>query len=75
MDLKNNLNTIFLNEHSIQKYKDKNYQSLYLLKYKKDNEEFKYYNYEEKFRPLVLLALALLALEFSLRHTLLRSFI
>lgn len=44
MDLKNNLNTIFLNEHSIQKYKDKNYQSLYLLKYKKDNEEFKYYN-------------------------------
>ena len=42
---------------------------------KTEIEEFKYYNYEEKFRPLVLLALALLALEFSLRHTLLRSFI
>lgn len=44
MDLKTNLNAIFLNEHSIQKYKDKNHQSLYLLKYKKDNQEFKYYN-------------------------------
>jgi Ca-activated chloride channel family protein len=42
---------------------------------KTEIEEFKYYNYEEKFRPLVLLALALLALEFLLRHTLLRSFI
>ena len=42
---------------------------------KTEIEEFKYYNYEEKFRPLVLLALALLTLEFLLRHTLLRSFI
>ena len=42
---------------------------------KTEIEEFKYYNYEEKFRPLVLLALALLVIEFLLRHTLLRSFI
>ena len=42
---------------------------------KTEIEEFKYYNYEEKFRSLVLLALALLVLEFLLRHTLLRSFI
>lgn len=42
---------------------------------KTEIEEFKYYNYEEKFRPLVLLALGLLVLEFLLRHTLFRSFI
>jgi Ca-activated chloride channel family protein len=42
---------------------------------KTEIEEFKYYNYEEKFRPLVLLALGLLVLEFLLRQTLLRSFI
>ena len=42
---------------------------------KTELEEFKYYNYEEKFRPLVLLALGLLVLEFLLRHTFLRSFI
>ena len=42
---------------------------------KTEIEEFKYYNYEEKFRPLVLLALGLLVLEFLLRHTFLRSFI
>ena len=42
---------------------------------KTEIEEFKYYNYEEKFRPLVLLALGLLVLEFLFRHTLLRSFI
>jgi Ca-activated chloride channel homolog len=42
---------------------------------KTEIEEFKYYNYEEKFRPIVLLALALLVIEFLLRHTLLRSFI
>jgi len=42
---------------------------------KTEIEEFKYYNYEEKFRPLVLMALGLLVLEFLLRHTLLRSFI
>ena len=42
---------------------------------KTEIEEFKYYNYEEKFRPLVLMALGLLVLEFLLRHTLLMSFI
>ena len=42
---------------------------------KTEIEEFKYYNYEEKFRPLVLWALALLIFEFLLRHTLLKSFI
>ena len=42
---------------------------------KTEIEEFKFYNYEEKFRPFVLLALALLGLEFMLRHTLFRSFI
>lgn len=42
---------------------------------KTEIEEFKYYNYEEKFRPLILMALGLLVLEFLLRHTLLRSFI
>ena len=42
---------------------------------KTEIEEFKYYNYEEKFRPLVLWALALLVFEFLFRHTLLKSFI
>ena len=42
---------------------------------KTEIEEFKFYNYEEKYRPLVLLSLILLALEFFLRHTLFRSFI
>jgi len=42
---------------------------------KTEIEEFKFYNYEEKFRPLVLLALGLLGVEFLLRHTLFRSFI
>ena len=42
---------------------------------KTEIEEFKFYNYEEKYKPLVLLALILLALEFFLRHTLFRSFI
>lgn len=41
---------------------------------KTDVEEFKYYNYEEKYRPLVLLAFALLMIEFLLRSTLFRSF-
>src|SRR5690606_8647205 len=41
---------------------------------KTDGEEFKYYNYEEKFRPLLLLAFALLLIEFLLRSTLFRSF-
>jgi len=42
---------------------------------KTEIEEFKYYNYEEKFRPLVLLALALLFMEWLMRNTLFRSFI
>lgn len=41
---------------------------------KTDVEEFKFYNFQEKFRPLVLLALGLLVLEFLLRSTLFRSF-
>ena len=42
---------------------------------KTEVEEFKFYNYEEKFRPLVFLALGLLLFEFLLRFTLFRSFI
>ena len=42
---------------------------------KTDIEEFKYYRYEEKFRPWVLLAGALLLLEWILRNTLFRSFV
>lgn len=38
-------------------------------------EEFKYYNYEEKFRPLALIAGTLLLLELLLRYTVFRSFI
>ena len=42
---------------------------------KTEIEEFKYYKYEEKFRPWVLFAGALLLLEWLLRNTLFRSFI
>lgn len=42
---------------------------------KTEIEEFKYYNYEEKFRPLILLALTLLVIEWLMRNTLFRSFI
>jgi Ca-activated chloride channel family protein len=42
---------------------------------KTEIEEFKYYRYEEKFRSWVLLAGALLLLEWFLRNTLYRSFI
>jgi Ca-activated chloride channel family protein len=42
---------------------------------KTDVEEFKFYNYEEKFRPLVLLAGLLLLIEFLLKFTIFRSFI
>ena len=42
---------------------------------KTDIEEFKYYNYEEKFRPLVFWALGLLIFEFLIRNSILRSFI
>ena len=38
-------------------------------------EEFKYYNYQELYRTLVLLALALLVLEFTLKNTIFKSFI
>jgi Ca-activated chloride channel family protein len=42
---------------------------------KTEVEEFKYYRYEEKFRPWILLAGALLVMEWILRNTLFRSFI
>ena len=42
---------------------------------KTDVEEFKFYNYDEKYRPLVFLAGLLLLLELLLRLTLFRSFI
>ena len=42
---------------------------------KTDIDEFKYYNYQEKFRPLVLLAGFLLLLEFLLKVTVFRSFV
>ena len=42
---------------------------------KTDVEEFKYTNYEEKFRPLVILAGLLLLFELLLRYTVFRSFV
>lgn len=42
---------------------------------KTEIEEFRFYNYEEKFRPLVILAGLLLTLELLLRFTLFRSFV
>lgn len=42
---------------------------------KTEIEEFKYYNYQEKFRPLVILAGLLLLLEMVLKNTIFRSFI
>ena len=42
---------------------------------KTEIEEFRFYNYEEKFRPLVLLAGLLLLVEILLRFTLFRSFV
>lgn len=42
---------------------------------KTEIEEFRYYNYDEKFRPLVLLAAGLLLFEILLRLTVFRSFI
>ena len=38
-------------------------------------EEFKYYNYQEKYRFLVFIAGILLLLEFLLKNTIFRSFI
>ena len=42
---------------------------------KTDIEEFKYTNYEEKYRPLVVFALILIGLEMLLRYTVFRSFV
>ena len=42
---------------------------------KTDVEEFKFYNYEEKYRSLVLFAVFLLLIELILRYTIFRSFI
>ena len=42
---------------------------------KTDIDEFKYYNYQEEYRPLALLAGALLLLELLLRYTFFRSFV
>ena len=42
---------------------------------KTEVEEFKFYNYEEKFRPLIWIALGVLLFEFLLRFTIFRSFI
>ena len=38
-------------------------------------EEFKYTNYDQKFRPFVLIGLGLLVLQFVLKHTIFKSFI
>ena len=38
-------------------------------------EEFKYYNYQEKFRLFVFLGLGFLVLEFILKNTIFKSFI
>lgn len=42
---------------------------------KTEIEEFKYYNYEERFRPFLLIAGLLLIMELLLRFTIFRSFI
>ena len=42
---------------------------------KTDVEEFKFYNYEEKYRSLLLLAGFLLLIELLLRYTIFRSFV
>ncbi|THV61415.1 VWA domain-containing protein [Flagellimonas alvinocaridis] len=42
---------------------------------KTEIEEFKYYKYEEKFRPLIFLAGVLLLLEWALRNSIFKSFI
>lgn len=42
---------------------------------KTEIEEFKYYNYDELYRPIVGLALLLMALQFVLKNTLFKSFI
>ena len=42
---------------------------------KTEIEEFKYYNYQELYRILVLMAMVLLGLEFVLKNTLFKSFV
>ena len=42
---------------------------------KTEIEEEKFYDYEEKYKPLVILGLALLLFEFILRNTLFRTFV
>jgi len=42
---------------------------------KTEVEEFKYYNYEEKYRILILITLGLLFIEWILKNTIFRSFI
>ena len=42
---------------------------------KTEIEEFKYYNYQEKYRLLALIAMALLLIEWLLKNTIYRSFI
>jgi Ca-activated chloride channel family protein len=42
---------------------------------KTEIEEFKYYRYEEKFRPWIWIAGILLLLEWFLRNTIFRSFV
>ena len=42
---------------------------------KTEVEEFKYLNYDEKFRPFILLALAIILIEWLARNTLFKSFI
>src|SRR5690606_30248718 len=42
---------------------------------KTDVEELKFYNYDEKYRPLAILAGLLLLMEFLLRSTIFRSFV
>jgi len=42
---------------------------------KTEIEEFKYTNYDEKYRPFILVAIILIVLEFILRNTFFRSFV
>ena len=50
------------------------YQEINKLE-KTEIEEFKYYNYEEKYRMLILLAIGFIIIEWMLRNTLFKSFI
>ena len=50
------------------------YQEINKLE-KTEIEEFKYYNYEEKYRILILLAIGFIIFEWIFRNTLFKSFI